>query len=161
MKLIILASGRGTRLNQHTAKKPKCLVPVCNKPIISYLSCAFDWFEKVILITGYKSDLIETYLKDKSNVIYLNNSSFLTTNMVESLFLSNRYINDDLIICYSDIIFDLNLLKEIKECKFSTIPIYRNWYSLWTKRMGHKETLLDAENLLIKKKKKKFQLVEE
>ena len=35
MKLLILASGKGSRLNKLT-KKPKCLVNVLNKPIISY-----------------------------------------------------------------------------------------------------------------------------
>ena len=57
--VIIQAGGKGVRMGRYAENKPKCLVPVCNKPIISYLSCAFDWFEKVILITGYKSDLIE------------------------------------------------------------------------------------------------------
>ena len=53
--------------------------------------------------------------------------------MVESLFLAKDYINDDVIISYSDIIFDLNILKELRQNKYSTIPIYKNWLSLWQK----------------------------
>ena len=55
--------------------------------------------------------------------------------MVESLFLAKDYINDDVIISYSDIIFDLNILKELRQNKYSTIPIYKNWFSLLQKRM--------------------------
>ena len=34
MKIIIQAGGKGTRLEQLTRNKPKCLVPVDNLPII-------------------------------------------------------------------------------------------------------------------------------
>ena len=53
MKLLILASGKGSRLNKLTKKKPKCLVNVLNKPIISYLTPSFDLFTQVIFVVGY------------------------------------------------------------------------------------------------------------
>ena len=36
MQLIILASGRGSRLEELTNQIPKCLVNINNKPIIGY-----------------------------------------------------------------------------------------------------------------------------
>ena len=46
MQLIVLASGRGSRLENYTNDKPKCLVQVRDKPIISYLKPAFLSFIK-------------------------------------------------------------------------------------------------------------------
>ena len=67
MKLLILASGKGSRLNKLT-KKPKCLVNVLNKPIISYLTPSFDLFTQVIFVVGYKSDKIKAHLRNYSNL---------------------------------------------------------------------------------------------
>lgn len=153
MKLLILASGRGSRLKKNTLNKPKCLVHVLKKPIISYVIPSFNQFKEVIMVVGYKSNQIKTYLRNITKVRFINNPNFSTTNMVESLFLANDYINDDVIIIYSDIIFDLNLLEELKKTTCSTVPIYKNWYALWQKRMNEKTILLDAEDLKIENKK--------
>ena len=42
MQLIILASGKGSRLKEKTSKKPKCLVEVNGKPIIDYMSILIE-----------------------------------------------------------------------------------------------------------------------
>ena len=58
MQLIILASGRGSRLKKLTAKIPKCLVKIRSKHIIDYISENFKKFNQTIILTGYKSNLI-------------------------------------------------------------------------------------------------------
>ena len=72
--------------------------------------------------------------------------------MVESLFVCNKYVKDDVVVCYSDIIFDLSILKILNKCPQSTIPIYKNWLKLWRKRMNKNEILNDAEELKFNKK---------
>lgn len=153
MQLIVLASGRGSRLENYTNDKPKCLVEVRDKPIISYLKPAFKLYKEVIIITGYKSNVLQNYLKKLLNVNFINNLKFEYTNMVESLFLANQYINDDVVICYSDIIFDLSILKNINKYEQSTIAIYQNWLKLWQKRMNKHKIIDDAEDLRITKNK--------
>ena len=39
------------------------------------------------------------------NLIFIENLNFSSTNMVESLFVCNKYVKDDVVVCYSDIIF--------------------------------------------------------
>jgi len=62
--IVIQAGGRGSRLETLTINKPKCLVPIENKPLIFHL---FEKFQnkKFIIICDYKSDVLDKYLKQR------------------------------------------------------------------------------------------------
>ena len=105
MILIILASGSGKRLKSKTSKIPKCLVEVNGKPIISYMEKFINHFDKVFVVAGYRANKLKKFFKNKKiKIIY--NKNYNTTNMVHSIFSASKYINDDVVISYSDIIFD-------------------------------------------------------
>ena len=61
MKIIIQAGGKGSRLEGLTHNKPKCLVPVQNRPILFH---AFEKFKdtEFIIIADYKYEVLEKYL---------------------------------------------------------------------------------------------------
>ena len=67
MKAIILAGGRGKRLKPVTDYVPKPLVPIKNIPIIEWQIKYLKKFgiKEVIICTGYKADMIESYLNMK------------------------------------------------------------------------------------------------
>ena len=67
MKAIILAGGRGKRLKPVTDYVPKPLVPIKNIPIIEWQIRYLKKFgiTEVIICTGYKADMIESYLSMK------------------------------------------------------------------------------------------------
>ena len=67
MKAIILAGGRGKRLKPVTDYVPKPLVPIKNIPIIEWQIRYLKKFgiKEVIIRTGYKADMIESYLSMK------------------------------------------------------------------------------------------------
>ena len=69
MKAIILAGGRGKRLRPITDYVPKPLVPLKNIPIIEWQIKYLKKFgiKEVIICTGYKTDMIEHFLKMKNN----------------------------------------------------------------------------------------------
>ena len=56
MHLIVLASGKGSRLGQLTKDKPKCFLKVDGKYIIEHLAPIFEHFEKVFIVVGHKKD---------------------------------------------------------------------------------------------------------
>jgi choline kinase len=148
MILIILASGTGNRLKSKTKKIPKCLVKVNNKPIIEYMNKFIDCFNKVFIVVGYKANNLKKLLKDKK-IKFVYNKNYNSTNMVHSIFCASKYINDDVVISYSDIIFDYSIFKLFKKKK-TLMPIKKDWVKVWKKRMGYKNIKNDAENLVIK-----------
>ena len=68
MKAIILAGGRGKRLRPVTDYIPKPLVPIKNIPIIEWQIRYLKKFgiNEVIICTGYKAEMIESYLNMKN-----------------------------------------------------------------------------------------------
>jgi len=65
---IILAAGKGTRMNEGLASSiPKVMFEIADKPIISWsVKLVKDaGIEKVILVIGYKKELIEQYFGDQ------------------------------------------------------------------------------------------------
>jgi len=67
LKAIILAGGRGKRLRPITDYVPKPLIPIKNIPIIEWQIKYLKKFgiSEVIICSGYKTEMIENYLKNK------------------------------------------------------------------------------------------------
>lgn len=68
MYALILAGGEGQRLRPLTDDRPKNMVNVAGKPIIDW---QLEWLANngvsdVVLLTGYKSEVLEAYLGDGS-----------------------------------------------------------------------------------------------
>jgi len=149
MKMIILSAGQGSRLRPLTNKIPKCMVEYNGKRIIDYIletakSCSIT---DIAIIGGYKKDVLEEYLQDK-NINFYENKNFNKTNMVSTLFYAKEFMNEDLIISYSDIIYTKKVLSTLINSNddFSII-IDKKWKDLWIQRMDN--PLDDAETLKI------------
>ena len=155
MNLIVLASGRGSRLNKITRDKPKCLIKIKNKKtIIDFISENFFKKGNNIIVTGYKSHLIVDHLKNL-NVRFVKNKNYLKTNMVESLMLTKKKLRPgNIIIVYGDIYFDKKILDKIKKIRGNIVPVNANWLKSWKKRYNTlKKIKNDAEDLKVSKEK--------
>lgn len=110
MKVVILAAGRGSRLESLTEKKPKCMVEVKGKPIIDIQVSKFIETgiseDDICIVSGYKYGMLKDHFSS-SNIHVLNNSEYETSNMVYSLVCASEFFSEDqeLIISYGDIIF--------------------------------------------------------
>lgn len=68
MKAILLAAGRGTRLEPLTNDIPKCMVPVDGVPLIDRMIdhlAAVD-IDQVVVVTGHLSDVLDRHLAASS-----------------------------------------------------------------------------------------------
>jgi choline kinase len=100
------------------------------------------------MVTGYKSLVLEKFSK-KIGFQNIFNKKYSTTNMVYSLFLTKKKINQDVVIVYGDVIFNKNIYNLVNSKK-NILPINVNWLKNWKQRMTFKKILNDAENLIVK-----------
>ena len=141
MKAIILAGGRGKRLRPITDKIPKPLIPINKKPLIEWTIKYLKKYgiTEIIISSGYKSNLIEKFLKKKKNfgceVIFSNEKMPLGTGGAIKRAL--RYIDEEsFLVLNGDVITNIDLRKILKKpntiaanelkTKFGTMDIKNN-----------------------------------
>lgn len=66
MKVLLLAGGRGSRINEETELRPKPMVEIGGKPIIWHIMKMYSHygFNEFIVLLGYKGYLIKEYFKN-------------------------------------------------------------------------------------------------
>lgn len=66
MQAILLCAGKSTRTLPLTATKPKPLLPILDTTIIDYtLNILKEHFSKIIIVVGYKKEMIQKHLENK------------------------------------------------------------------------------------------------
>src|SRR2546426_393626 len=132
MKAIILAAGRGTRLSKYTANLPKCMLEFAGKTLIqrqvdTLRSCGI---KDIVVIKGYMPDAIN--LEGVKSFI---NNNFATTNMVHTLFCAEKELVGDVIISYSDIVYEKRVLKKIiNDNSDMCVAVDTKWKDYWKAR---------------------------
>lgn len=148
MKAIILAAGQGTRLKKYTQDLPKGMLNFMGKTVIErqiemYRKCGIN---DIIVICGFAADKIKY-----EGIKYYMNEDFANTNMVESLMCAKSEFDDDIIVSYSDILFEERLLKGMVDADADfACGVDDNWKSYWQLRYGRVD--FDTESLAIDSK---------
>tara|TARA_Y100000591_G_C21746261_1_gene652145 strand:+ start:428 stop:1141 length:714 start_codon:yes stop_codon:yes gene_type:complete len=151
MQLIVLAAGKGTRLPENLRLYPKCLVKIGDKSILEHNLPFYSLFKKKIIVTGFNSKKIKKFIID-NKFREVKNKYYNNTNMVYSAFCPAKNICSDVVICYSDIIFDHNIFRNLRS-KSNLIILKKNWLKIWRGRMNFDKIKYDAEDVIIKKNK--------
>ncbi len=151
MQLIVLAAGKGTRLPKKLKLNPKCLVKIGDKSILEHNLPFYSLFQKKIIVTGFNSKKIKKFIID-NKFREVKNKYYSNTNMVYSAFCPAKNIFSDVVICYSDIIFDHNIFRDLRS-KSNLIILKKNWLKIWRGRMNFDKIKDDAEDVVIEKNK--------
>lgn len=120
MHVVILAAGRGRRLGSLTDQIPKPLISAGKKRLIDYsVEAAMECKPKsIIIITGYRNNQIEEYLKNqykKAPFIFVYNKNYMNSNNIESLALAlDKLVAKDAVLLFeSDLVFEKKLVKRL------------------------------------------------
>ena len=111
---LILAGGRGTRLGNITKETPKPMIKIGGLPILEYQINLLrrNGIKDIIILTGYLSNIIKKYFKKGTdlgvNIDYSESSP--ETGTAERVKLVEKYLSNDFIILYGDIMTNINLL---------------------------------------------------
>lgn len=142
MKAIILAAGRGSRMQSMTEANPKCLVELHGEPLLHHQlrSLREAGIEEVAIVTGYRSDMLQGYGDHQ-----FHNPRWAETNMVSSLATASEWLRaGPCIVSYSDIFYESGAVRLLMESDSPLAIVYDpDWERLWRDRFG--DPLLDAE----------------
>jgi L-glutamine-phosphate cytidylyltransferase len=145
MKYIILAAGRGTRMEEYTDTIPKSILLFGRFPLLAYhiLHAKHAGMTEIVVVKGYKEELIK--LKD---VKYYVNKDWENSNMVESLITAKEEFDDDIIVAYGDIIYEDGILEGLVTTPGDVVcTVDINWERYWKLRYGTLKR--DTESLVM------------
>ena len=141
-RAIILAAGRGSRMETMTLDRPKCLLEVGGKLLLHWQLQAMhanDIYE-IGIVTGYRREMVAT-----TGLFEFHNAHWAQTNMVASLECATQWLDEaPCIVSYSDIFYESSAIESLLRCSAPLAITYDpNWRTLWERRFG--DPLCDAE----------------
>ncbi len=149
MKAIIIAAGSATRLEDDTRKLPKGLLDINGKTLLERQIQILKKqnIEDIIMIVGPHKDKFQF-----KNIKYVEDVEFEKHDVLLSLMAAKNEIKGDLIITYSDILFDEKILQKIIESKVDIgIATDLEWIEKYENRTEHPKS--QADNVIIENEK--------
>ncbi len=121
MKAVILAAGKGSRLNPITSTVPKPMIPIGGKPLLEHalLNLRDIGVQEILIIVGYKEEIIKNYFgnglsKFKVKIQYTTQLEHLGTAHAVG-FAKDFVGDDDFFLMYGDLLTDPQVFKDILE----------------------------------------------
>ena len=143
--VVILAAGRGSRMKDLTAERPKCLLTLAGKTLLEWQLAAIGKanFSRVIVVRGYKAHMLQGPFET------VENPRWAETNMVGTLMCAfpNLDASETAIVAYADIVYRAEHLLALAKLDVDIALTYdTKWQELWQLRQGN--PLTDAETFL-------------
>lgn len=129
MTALILASGVGSRMGELTAARPKCMTPLPDGETIlsrqlQQLQSAGT--EKIVITTGAFAGLLREYVHSlgiASEVVFVHNPDFGTTNYIYSMYLAEKELSGDILLLHGDLVFEDAVLDMVLKSKDSAMAV--------------------------------------
>ena len=143
-KAIIIAAGLGSRLKSYTENLPKCMLKFGDKTLLerqleAYRNCGIN---NISVIRGYKKEKI-----NYEDLRYYENPDFENNNILNSLFYAEEELNGNVIVAYSDILFEASVVRRLLESQADiSIVVDIDWRGYYDGRKEH--PIEEAENVI-------------
>ena len=134
---VILCGGLGTRLGEFTTNKPKPMIEVAGKPFLEHLILQLkkNGITKILLLVGYKNNIIKDYFSDGKKFKVAIKYSYLPENFDTGsrIFKAKNYLYSKFLLLYCDNYSSLNIkkldfaLKQQKKKNCSIISKKKEW----------------------------------
>lgn len=143
MKAILLGAGQGRRLRPLTEDRPKCMVEVRGVPLLHWQLHALRaaGVDDFTVVRGWCRTAIRG-----QGLRTIDNPRWDQTNMVESLRCAIDEIHGDVLIAYTDLLYQPHLVQAARDSAADVgVVVDLEWRRLWQERMEN--PLSDAETL--------------
>jgi choline kinase len=117
MKAIILAAGKGTRLNG-VDLKPKCLFEVGGETLLARQIAALRELQvnDIVIVLGFEAERIRRLYEHTASFVI--NSRFEETSSMYSLWLAREHLLDGFVVLNCDVLFHPQLLGRLLSSPF-------------------------------------------
>lgn len=111
---ILLTAGKGRKCWPYSVTKNKCTLPIANRPILLWIVQALQHagIERVVVVTGYKSDQVAHTLRDAPlPVSYVRSNGQGTAADVATAW--NELEDQKVLVCYGDLVIHPDSIKDL------------------------------------------------
>jgi len=143
-KALIIAAGLGSRLKKHTENLPKCMLDFGGKTLLQRQLDSYkkNGIKDISLIRGYKKEKI-----NYKGIKYFENTDYKNNNILNSIFYAEKIINGNIIISYSDILFDTSVVERTLNSNHDiSVVVDIDWRGYYVGRKDH--PISEAENVI-------------
>jgi phosphoenolpyruvate phosphomutase len=112
---VILAASRGKEMGELTEDKPKVMIDICGKPLLSRIAETYNsvGIKKLVVVRGYMKHAV-----DVPGLDYVDNDRHDSTGELVSLKCALDHLEDpgtDMVVSYGDVIFNKCILSLLEE----------------------------------------------
>ena len=172
MKVVILAGGKGTRLQEETSIKPKPLIEIGSKPLIWHIMKLYSshGFNEFIICCGHKGYMIKEYFKNfsihnsditvdvKKNKIkvHKNNNENWKITLIDTgeetqtggrILRIRKFVGETFLLTYGDGLSNINIKKLVRhhktKKKLATISVVQPLGRFGAVKLNSKTNLID------------------
>jgi choline kinase len=113
MRAVILAAGSGTRMNGHTGRAPKALLPVGRESLIQRQLRALRraGVDEIAVVVGCEAARVRQHCGH--GITYVENVRYAETNSLYSLWLARPLLYEGCIVLNCDVLFHPQLLTDL------------------------------------------------
>ncbi|AXJ00514.1 Choline kinase [Cyclonatronum proteinivorum] len=129
---VLLVAGLGSRLGEHTANIPKCLIEVDGQPLLDRTIQALldQGITKIIIVGGYKADVLEAFLAQRNyaaTITVTYNHHYASSNNIYSLWIAFNLLrlNEGFLLLEGDLIFESHILSAFLKESAIALDIYK------------------------------------
>jgi len=143
-KAVVIAAGMGSRLKDYTESLPKCMLKFGDKTLLerqleAYRECGIN---DISVVRGYQKEKI-----NYEGLKYFENDDYENNNILNSLFYAEEALNGNVVVAYSDILFDSAVVKRLLKSEADiSIVVDIDWRGYYVGRKDH--PIEEAENVI-------------
>ena len=113
MRAVILAAGRGSRLNGYVHDGPKALLRVGHASLLQRQIRALReaGVPDIVVVVGCEAELVRQHCGD--GITYVENPDFADTNSLYSLWMARALLSEGCVVLNCDVLFHPQLLSDL------------------------------------------------